>query len=166
MNKVYLIIILLLISASGYIGFQLTESNEENQHLSTEIRNLENDIEDLESEIEELRTELDSKEKEVLSLNESLSEVQHFDKSVYSSRSSSRVSYTGATIRTNINGTFNGWEGDSVFKMMDGSVWQQAEYDYHYHYAYMPNVLIYSKNGSTYMSVEGVDKEIRVNKIY
>jgi hypothetical protein len=68
-------------------------------------------------------------------------------------------------IETKIDGDFEGWDGETIFKMTDGSIWQQASYDYTYHYAYRPDVLIYRKSGAYYMQVEGVDDEIRVIKL-
>jgi len=35
-----------------------------------------------------------------------------------------------------IDGDFNGWEGETVYKRRDGHIIEQASYHYHYHYAY------------------------------
>ena len=60
-------------------------------------------------------------------------------------------------IETQIYDTFNGWDGETIFKLGNGQIWQQSSYAYTYHYAYRPKVLIY-KSGSVYrMTVEGVD---------
>jgi hypothetical protein len=64
-----------------------------------------------------------------------------------------------------IDGTFEGWDGETIFKLTNGQIWQQASYAYTYHYAYRPDVLIY-KDGSVYkMKVEGVDKAITVKRL-
>ena len=60
-------------------------------------------------------------------------------------------------IETQIDGDFEGWEGETIFKMMNGQIWQQSSYDYTYHYAYSPEVLIYEFNGSWIMRVEDLD---------
>tara|TARA_B110000240_G_scaffold151067_1_gene167373 strand:+ start:68 stop:568 length:501 start_codon:yes stop_codon:yes gene_type:complete len=65
-------------------------------------------------------------------------------------------------IETQIDGDFEGWEGETIFKMMNGQIWQQSSYDYTYHYAYSPEVLIYEFNGSWIMRVEDVDETIEV----
>jgi hypothetical protein len=44
-------------------------------------------------------------------------------------------------IETSISGGFNGWDGETIFKLSNGQIWQQAEYDYTYSYEYMPEVL-------------------------
>ena len=67
-----------------------------------------------------------------------------------------------SAIESQIDGEFEGWEGETVVKLINGQIWQQSEYYYTYHYAYMPKVLIY-KSGSGYkMQVEGVNKPIGV----
>jgi hypothetical protein len=64
------------------------------------------------------------------------------------------------TIETNIRGDFNGWDDETVYKMDDGSIWQQANYHYHYHYAYHPSVIIYpTRSGACHIKVEDDDDE-------
>lgn len=135
-----------------------------NQGLKKEIVYLESKVDDLEDDLETTKNNLEEMEAEKEELSESLSEVQHFDEGSYGS-SSSGLAYTASAMQTSIDGTFEGWDGDTIFKMMNGTIWQQASYDYEYHYAYNPDVLIYHKSGSYYMKVEGVDDEIRVTKL-
>ena len=68
-------------------------------------------------------------------------------------------------LETQIEGEFEGWEGETIFKMMNGQIWQQSTYDYMYHYAYSPEVLIYEYKGSWIMKVEDVDDTIEVSLI-
>jgi hypothetical protein len=75
------------------------------------------------------------------------------------------TSSTASAIESQIEGTFNGWSGDTIFKLNNGQIWQQASYAYTHHYAYRPEVVIY-KTGSGYkMKVEGVDDTINVKRI-
>ena len=70
--------------------------------------------------------------------------------------------YTGQ-----IDGDFNGWEGETIYKLMDGHVIQQASYHYHYHYDYSPNVIIYQGSQGLMIHVEGdgdQDVHIRILK--
>ena len=70
-----------------------------------------------------------------------------------------------AVIETQMDGDFEGWDGETLFKLANGQIWQQASYAYTYHYAYRPKVLIY-KNGATYrMKVDGVTETISVKRI-
>jgi hypothetical protein len=64
-----------------------------------------------------------------------------------------------------IDGEFKVWEGETVYKLMDGHIIQQAAYHYHYHYAYSPRVLIYtSRNGQLMIEVDGdSDDAVAVN---
>ena len=72
---------------------------------------------------------------------------------------------TPSIIESRIDGEFEGWDGETIFKLQNGQIWQQSSYAYRYHYAYGPEVLIY-KSGSVYkMRVEGVDDDIVVRRI-
>ena len=68
-------------------------------------------------------------------------------------------------ITSQIDGSFRGWEGKTVFRLKNGQIWQQNKYDYHYHYAYMPKVIIV-KSGTGYkMQVDGVSKSVTVKRL-
>ena len=76
-----------------------------------------------------------------------------------------RAAATPAVIETQIDGEFNGWEGETIFKLLNGQIWQQSEYHYHYHYAYMPKVLLYRSGGGYKLKVEGVEKAVGVERL-
>jgi hypothetical protein len=68
-------------------------------------------------------------------------------------------------IETQIDGDFEGWEGETIVKLMNGQIWQQTEYYYYYHYAFMPKVTII-KTGTGYkMIVDGIPKAIGVTRL-
>ena len=60
-----------------------------------------------------------------------------------------------------VDGSWSGWEGDTIVQLTNGSVWRQDEYYYEYHYAYRPEVFIASGK----MTVKGMRKAIRVRRI-
>jgi hypothetical protein len=60
-----------------------------------------------------------------------------------------------------IDGSWNGWSGDTIVQLTDGSVWRQDEYHYEYCYAYRPAVTV--SNGK--MLVKGMKKAIRVRRL-
>jgi hypothetical protein len=62
-------------------------------------------------------------------------------------------------IETRIDGEFNGWDGETVYKLRNGQIWQQASYHYHYHYAYAPEVTIYPTAGGCALRVSDDDDE-------
>lgn len=68
-------------------------------------------------------------------------------------------------IESQIDGTFEGWDGDTVFKLTNGQIWQQSSYDYTYEYDYMPDVLIFSSGGQCKLKVEGVNDIIAVRRL-
>jgi hypothetical protein len=68
-------------------------------------------------------------------------------------------------IESKIHGEFHGWDGETIFLLDNGQIWQQSSYAYHYTYKYRPPVIIF-KNGSSYeMQVDGIDNRVKVNRI-
>jgi hypothetical protein len=65
-------------------------------------------------------------------------------------------------VESQVDGTFDGWRGDTVFKLTNGQIWQQSSYAYTYHYAYRPEVTIFPSGGGCKMKVEGVSGSISV----
>ncbi len=69
-------------------------------------------------------------------------------------------------IESRIDGDFNGWDGETIYKLSNGDIWQQASYHYHYHYAYAPKVTIYPSGLGCDMLVDGDhDRPIAVRKL-
>lgn len=68
-------------------------------------------------------------------------------------------------IESTIAGDFNGWDGETVFKLDNGQIWEQAEYDYEYSYAFRPDVTIYETSSGCRMKVEDEDETILVRRI-
>ena len=61
-------------------------------------------------------------------------------------------------IETHITGDFSGWDSENIYKMDDGSIWQQSAFHYHYHYSFHPAVIIYkSRSGACHIKVTGDD---------
>jgi hypothetical protein len=71
----------------------------------------------------------------------------------------------GGVIETEIDGDFEGWEGETVVKLMNGQIWQQTEYHYEYHYAFDPQVMIYQSGGQWKMKVDGTDEAVGVQRL-
>lgn len=68
-------------------------------------------------------------------------------------------------IESQIDGDFNGWDDDTIFKLTNGEIWEQVEYDYEYEYAYMPDVIIYPTNQGCRLKVSGMDDTVSVRRI-
>lgn len=69
---------------------------------------------------------------------------------------------SAGVIESQIEGEFSGWDGETIFKLTNGQIWQQSSYAYTYHYAYRPKVLIVGTRGAFKLQVEGVEQRISV----
>lgn len=117
----------------------------------------------LENYLKILKSEKDMKNLSAIEANEVL-EI-HNRLQGFSAAAGTVGSGCKPVIETQISGSFNGWDGETVFKLMNGQIWQQISYAYHYHYAYMPGVLIYPSGSGCTMKVEGVDDTISVRRL-
>lgn len=68
-------------------------------------------------------------------------------------------------IESTIAGEFQGWDGETIFKLDNGQIWQQAEYDYMYSYSYRPEVTIYQTSSGCRMKVEDEEETVLVRRI-
>lgn len=68
-------------------------------------------------------------------------------------------------IETRIDGEFEGFEGDTIFKLLNGQIWQQTDGRYKYKYKYSPKVTIIVNGNIGKMSIDGVDDPISVMRI-
>jgi hypothetical protein len=71
----------------------------------------------------------------------------------------------GDVIESQIDGEFQGWEGETIVRLTNGQIWQQTEYHYNYHYAYDPRVVVYRSGGGYKMNVEGTDQAVGVARL-
>ena len=79
--------------------------------------------------------------------------------------SQTREAPAAEVIESQIDGEFSGWDEETIFKLTNGQIWQQAAYAYTYSYKYRPRVLIFRANRGYKMQVEGIDKRIRVVRL-
>ena len=68
-------------------------------------------------------------------------------------------------IDSQIDGEFEGWEGETIFKLMNGEIWQQISYDYYYEYTYSPTVIIFESSQGYELKVEDIEETILVDQI-
>jgi hypothetical protein len=66
-------------------------------------------------------------------------------------------------IETFIDGDFDGWEGNTVFRLQNGQVWQQASPSARYLFAHAPRVTI--SKAPYRMRVEGMAVEVAVRRL-
>jgi len=79
--------------------------------------------------------------------------------------SRSSQAQSSQVIESRIDGEFEGWDGETLFQLQNGQIWQQAEYAYQYAYRYSPRVTIVHTTRGWAMSVEGVSKSLLVRRI-
>jgi hypothetical protein len=72
---------------------------------------------------------------------------------------------TPSVVESRINGTFEGWTGETIFSLTNGQIWRQTQYAYLYHYAYSPRVTIVRVNAGYQLQVEGVRGTILVDRL-
>jgi hypothetical protein len=72
---------------------------------------------------------------------------------------------TDGVVDSYIDGEFTGWDGETVFRLQNGQIWQQASYAYTYSYAYNPPVLIYPSGRGWRIQVDGVTETVQVPRL-
>ena len=71
-----------------------------------------------------------------------------------------------AELHSYLVGEFNGWDGDTVFRLENGQAWQQIDSSYQYARAERPRVTIrQAAFGSYLLKVEGIGRTVRVRRI-
>jgi hypothetical protein len=75
------------------------------------------------------------------------------------------VTPSASIIESQIDGDFNGWEGETIIRLTNGQIWQQSSYHYEYHYAFMPKVLIYKSGGAYKAKVDGTETSVSVTRL-
>jgi len=70
-----------------------------------------------------------------------------------------------SVVESQIEGNFEGWSGETTFKLSNGQIWQQSSYSYTYHYAYRPEVTIFLSGGGCKMKVHGVSESLPVRRL-
>lgn len=64
-----------------------------------------------------------------------------------------------------IDGDFEGFDDEVLFKLMDGTYWIQDQFLYWYYYAYCPRVHILKESDRFYLQVAGQNKIVPIRQI-
>lgn len=67
-----------------------------------------------------------------------------------------------ALIESRIDGRFEGWSGETIFRLENGQIWQQASYASTHSRKYRPKVVIVRTGAGYEMQVEGLAPRLRV----
>ena len=65
-----------------------------------------------------------------------------------------------------IDGEFEGWDGETIFQLINGTTWKQYKYAYKYSYKYRPKVRIWKDGNKFFLDVEGLNKMLQVVRLY
>ena len=65
---------------------------------------------------------------------------------------------------TCISGDFEGWDGDKIYELDDGSEWELSSYTYSYHYCYRPKATLWKDGGRYYLEVKGMRNKVEVRR--
>ena len=68
-------------------------------------------------------------------------------------------------VESTVDGEFEGWDGETLIKLMNGQIWEQSEYHYEYLYSYMPRVTVFRSRGQCKMWIEGADEPVGVRRV-
>lgn len=64
-----------------------------------------------------------------------------------------------------IEGDFEGWNGEKIFALVNGTKWKQKYYRYRYHYHYRPIARVFQDGNSYFLEVDCMDEKIEVIRI-
>lgn len=69
-------------------------------------------------------------------------------------------------LESQIDGEFEGFDDEVLFKLTNGTYWVQDEYKYWYHYAYMPQIQLVGAHNRLYLQVVGQSESVAVRQIH
>ena len=64
-------------------------------------------------------------------------------------------------MQSRVEGAWTGWNGDTIVRLANGTVWRQDQYYYRYQYKYRPRAIVDGRH----MHIEGMPKAVRVRRI-
>lgn len=79
--------------------------------------------------------------------------------------SSNSTDSSSGVVESKIDGDFEGFEGDTIYKLRDGQIWQQTDGRYKYKYKYSPDVIIVYRGRKGKIHVEGLDRSFSVERL-
>lgn len=69
-------------------------------------------------------------------------------------------------MQVTIDGSFTGFDGDTLVKLTDGTFWLQDEYKYWYHYAYCPNAEIFRDGARLRLRLVGQSESVAIRQVH
>jgi hypothetical protein len=72
---------------------------------------------------------------------------------------------TPSAFESQIDGEFEGWDGETIVKLTNGQIWQQSDLHLEVHLAIMPKVVVYRSGIHYKMKVEGAHEAVEVVRL-
>jgi hypothetical protein len=63
---------------------------------------------------------------------------------------------------THISDEFEGWDGDAIYELDDGTKWKLSSYQYRYVYKYRPKAILWRDGSRYFLEVEGMGDKVQV----
>lgn len=61
---------------------------------------------------------------------------------------------------------FEGWDGDTIYELDDGTKWELASYSYSYTYSFRPRAIIWRDGGRYLLEVQGMNDKQEVREVF
>jgi len=68
-------------------------------------------------------------------------------------------------MRAQIDGTFHGFSGETIFRLTNGQTWQQSVYKYRYNYSYRPHIELRSLGGRHELFFPHINDSVVVHQV-
>ena len=68
-------------------------------------------------------------------------------------------------IESRVDGEWEGWQGDSIVKLLNGQLWEQVGARISAKYKYNPRVFVYKQGSTHFMQIDGESSAVQVRRI-
>lgn len=140
-------------------------SNVLHEEFSSEYPNeyIKSTINDIEYEYGSMVWEKKPKENNYYESNK-LSDIEEIEQKINKDFNKNLLNHN-MIINVQVDGDFEGWDGETIIKLTNGEIWKQVEYCYLYHYSFMPKGTITFSANEYKMKIDGTNKEVVVEKL-
>lgn len=67
-------------------------------------------------------------------------------------------------VKSQIEGSFEGWNDGQLFEFANGQIWKQTRYKYAYRYMYRPTATVFQDSGRYLLHVDGMTDMVEVER--
>lgn len=155
--------------AGGYqylFGGPYELSNVLHEEFSSEYPNeyIESTINDIENEYGSMDWEKKPKENDYYESNKTSNNIEEKEQKIDKDFNINLLN-PNSVIKVQVDGDFEGWDGETIIKLTNGEIWKQVKYCYLYNYSFMPKGTIAFSSNEYKMKIDGTNKEVVVEKL-